>query len=97
LFMPDDTGLADAPVGTIMGYPVVINNDIAVMAASAKSILFGDFSFYHIRDVMNAELFRFTDSAYAKLGQVAYLAWMRSGGNLLDVGGSIKYYINAAS
>jgi len=47
--------------------------------------------------VMNAELFRFTDSAYAKLGQVAYLAWMRSGGNLLDVGGSIKYYINAAS
>lgn len=97
LFMPDDTGLADAPVGTIMGYPVVINNDIEVMAASAKSILFGDFSFYHIRDVMNAELFRFTDSAYAKLGQVAYLAWMRSGGNLLDVGGSIKYYINAAS
>ena len=46
---------------------------------------------------MQAELFRFTDSAYAKLGQVGYLAWMRTGGNLLDTGGCVKYYINAAS
>ena len=76
---------------------MVINNDVATMAASAKSILFGDFSYYYIRDVMQAELFRFTDSAYAKLGQVGYLAWMRTGGNLLDVGGCVKHYINAAS
>jgi len=82
---------------TILGCPVVINNDVATMAASAKSILFGDFSFYYIRDVMQAELFRFTDSAYAKLGQVGYLAWMRTGGNLLDTGGCIKHYANAAS
>ena len=97
IFIPGYDGLGNPMPDTILGYPVVINNDVATMAASAKSILFGDFSFYYIRDVMQAELFRFTDSAYAKLGQVGYLAWMRTGGNLLDVGGCVKYYINAAS
>lgn len=97
IFIPGYDGLGNPMPDTILGYPVVINNDVATMAASAKSILFGDFSFYYIRDVMQAELFRFTDSAYAKLGQVGYLAWMRTGGNLLDVGGCIKYYANAAS
>lgn len=97
IFIPGYDGLGAPMPDTILGYPVVINNDVATMAASAKSILFGDFSFYYIRDVMQAELFRFTDSAYAKLGQVGYLAWMRTGGNLLDTGGCVKYYINAAS
>jgi HK97 family phage major capsid protein len=67
------------------------------MAASAKSIAFGDFSFYNIRDVMDVTMFRFEDSAYAKLGQVGFLAWMRSGGNFIDVGGSVKSFVNAAS
>ena len=97
IFIPGYDGLGNPMPDTILGYPVVINNDVATMAASAKSILFGDFSFYYIRDVMQAELFRFTDSAYAKLGQVGYLAWMRTGGNLLDTGGCIKHYANAAS
>ena len=42
-------------------------------------------------------MFRFTDSAYAKNGQVGFLAWLRSGGNLVDVGGAVKYYANSAS
>jgi HK97 family phage major capsid protein len=67
------------------------------MAASAKSIAFGDFSYYKIRDVMDVQMFRFTDSAYTKLGQVGFLAWMRSGGNLIDVGGAVKLFVNAAS
>lgn len=81
---------------TLLGYPIQINQDVAVMAASAKSIAFGDFSFYKIRDVMQAEMFRFTDSAYTKLGQVGFLAWMRSGGNLVDVN-AVKTFVNAAS
>lgn len=82
---------------TLCGYPIVVNQDVAVMAASAKSIVFGDLSFYNIRDVMEMSMFRFTDSAYAKLGQVGFLAWMRTGGNLIDVGGAVKTFINAAS
>ena len=67
------------------------------MAASAKSIAFGDMSYYYIRDVMSLEMFRFTDSVYTKVGQVGFLAWMRTGGNLIDVGGAVKLFINAAS
>jgi HK97 family phage major capsid protein len=82
---------------TLLGRPIVINQNMPVMAASAKSILFGDFSFYTIRDVMAVELFRFSDSPYTKKGQVGFLAWLRSGGNLTDIGGAIKAYQNAAS
>ena len=46
---------------------------------------------------MQFTLFRFTDSAYSKLGQVGFLAWARSGGNYVDVGNSLKYYQNSAT
>lgn len=82
---------------TLLGVRIAINQHMPVMAASAKSILFGDFAPYMIRDVMMMSLFRFTDSAYTKKGQVGFLAWMRSGGNLVDVGGAVKHYANAAS
>lgn len=67
------------------------------MAANAKSILFGDYKKYKIRDVMDLTLFRMTDSAFTLIGQVGFVAFMRSGGNLVDAGGAVKYYQNAAS
>jgi HK97 family phage major capsid protein len=96
IFLPGYDGLGNAMGDSVLGYDVVLNQDVAVMAANAKSILFGDFSLYTIRDVMAAQLFRFEDSAYAKLGQVGFLMWMRSGGNLLDAS-AIKYYANSAT
>jgi HK97 family phage major capsid protein len=80
----------------LLGYAVQVNQDVAQMAANAKSILFGDFQYYKIRDVMAVTMFRFTDSAYAKLGQVGFLAWMRSGGNLVDTT-AVKHYANSAT
>ena len=97
VFLPGYDGLAGSMPDTLLGYPIVINQDVPVMAANAKSILFGDFSFYNIRDVMDVTLFRFDDSAYAKLGQVGFLMWMRSGGNLIGLGNEIKYYQNSAT
>lgn len=97
IFFPGYDGLGVKAPDTILGYPVTINQDIPVMAASAKSIVFGDFKFYIVRDALQMSMFRFTDSAYAKLGQVGFLLWARSGGNLMDVGGALKYYQNAAS
>lgn len=83
---------------TILGKPYVINNDVAAMAANAKSILFGDFSKYLIRDVMDIRLFRMTDSVYTKAGQVGFLAFLRTDGDLIDQGSSaIKYYANSAT
>lgn len=89
-------GIAKNVPDTLLGYSLKINNHMPVMAANAKSIAFGDFSKYFIRDVMNVSMFRFTDSAYTKLGQVGFLAWMRSGGNLIDTA-AVKLYANSAT
>lgn len=79
------------------GHAVVINDDVAVMAASAKSIAFGDFSKYMIRDVSNStSMRRFDDSAFALLGQVGFCGWTRSGGNLIDTA-AVRLYVNSAT
>ncbi|HEY3679043.1 MAG TPA: phage major capsid protein [Bradyrhizobium sp.] len=80
----------------LLGYPVWVNNDIAVPAANAKTMLFGDFDYYKIRDAMEVQMFRFTDSVYTKLGQVGFLAWCRMGGNLIDTN-AVKYYQHSAT
>jgi HK97 family phage major capsid protein len=97
IFVPGyESGSPQGAPDRLLGSPITINQHMPVMAASAKSILFGDFKCYTIRDVMEVTMFRFTDSAFTKKGQVGFLAWMRSGGNLLDVGG-VKAFANAAS
>jgi HK97 family phage major capsid protein len=88
-------------VGTLknvmLGYPVIINPDMPVMAASAKSILFGDFSRYTIRDSLDLAVLRLSER-YAESGQVGFLAFMRSDGRLLDSGTDpVKYYANSAT
>lgn len=97
IFLPGYDGLSGPMDDSVLGYPVQINQDVAVMAANAKSILFGDFSFYVIRDVMAATMWRFEDSAYVKLGQIGFLMWSRHGGNYTDAGGGVKYYQNSAT
>jgi HK97 family phage major capsid protein len=97
VFMPGYDGLSGPMSDMVLGYEVVINQEMASMAANAKSILFGDFSRYTIRDVMGMTLFRFDDSAYVKLGQVGFLAWMRTGGTKTDGGAPWKSYINSAT
>lgn len=97
IFVPGyETGVPGGAPDTLLGHKVTVNQDMAVMAAGAKSIAFGDFSTYYIRDAMSMEMFRFTDSVYTKLGQVGFLAWLRSGGNLLDVG-AVRLFVNAAT
>jgi HK97 family phage major capsid protein len=97
IWMPSyDEGLTGATPDRLLGYPVYLNNDMAVPAANAKTIAFGNFNKYMIRDAMDVTMFRFDDSAYAKLGQVGYLAWARMGGNLLDVN-SVKLYAHSAT
>lgn len=97
IFVPGyDNPVGGAPA-RLLDYPIQINNDVVVMAANARSIAFGDLSFYTIRDVMDVQMFRFTDSVYTSKGQVGFLAWMRSGGNFIDVGGAVKLYVNSAT
>lgn len=81
----------------LLNRPINVNQNMAVMAANAKSILFGDYKKYIIRDVMDLTVFRMTDSAFTLLGQVGFVAFMRSGGNFVDAGGAVKYYQNSAT
>lgn len=98
IFVPGyESGNPAGAPDRLLGDPISINQSMPDMAANARSILSGDFSHYHVRDVMAVEMFRFTDSAYTKKGQVGFLAWLRSGGNLIDVGGAVKVFVNAAS
>ncbi|MDA7527649.1 phage major capsid protein, partial [bacterium] len=82
--------------GTIDGFSYVINPKMSDMEASAKSILFGDFSYYKVRRVNGAELLRFDDSAFMKKLQVGYMLWVRADANGTN-SNAIKYFVNAAS
>ena len=93
----DAESIANGKPDTLCGYPVAINDDVAVMAANALSIGFGDFSAYNIRDVAGTTVLRrFDDSAFALNNQVGFCAWTRSGGNLLDTA-AVKTYKNSAT
>ncbi|GGI82209.1 phage capsid protein [Polymorphobacter multimanifer] len=94
-------GVANGPptdaMDFVLGRRVTVNNHMPVMAANAKSIIFGALAEYMIRDVMGVLLQRYDDSAYAKKGQVGFNAWSRAGGNLIDNGGAVKAYQNSAT
>lgn len=91
-----EKGSPAGPSYSLLGYPIVVNDDVAAMAASARSIGFGQGKKYLIRDVMGVEIRRFDDSAFALSGQVGFCGWQRSGGNLLDTN-AFKYYANSAT
>ena len=70
----------------ILGYPYVVNQSMSsALTIGEKVILFGDFSKYVIRDVAEMRLVRMNER-YADLDQVAFVAFLRSDGQLLDAG-----------
>lgn len=69
---------------SLLGYRFILNNDVAVPAASAKSLAFGDFKAgYVIRDVAGLQTLRLSER-FAEFLQVAFLAFQRSGGTAQD-------------
>ena len=81
---------------TILGDPYVINQHVAVAAGSGagKSIAYGDLSKYQIRDVRDVTLLRL-DERFAEYHQVAFLAFSRHDGDLLDAGTHpVKHALN---
>lgn len=82
IFQQDITG---ASPGTLLGWPIVVNQDIATIAASAKVIVAGDFSKYLIRDVTDFTLLRL-EERYADYHQVGFVGFSRHDGRILDAG-----------
>jgi HK97 family phage major capsid protein len=97
IFTPGyEFGITQDTPDLLLGDPIVVNDDVAAMAANAKSIGYGNFKQYQIRDVMETIIRRFDDSAFALNGQVGFCGWQRTGGNLLDTA-AVKYYQNSAT
>ena len=98
IFVPGyDQGNPGGAPDRLLGRRIVISQEMASMAANAKSVLFGDFSRYVIREVMDLTLFRMADSNFIMNGQIGFVAFNRQGGNLIDVGGAVKHYANSAT
>lgn len=69
----------------ILGHRYYINQEMASVEASAKSMLFGNLSKYFIRRVKEMTLMRLTER-YADYYQVGFQAWMRADARLVDAG-----------
>ena len=94
LWNPDvQTGVASM----LLGHGYVVNNEVANIAASAKPVLFGDFSKYKIRDVLGFTLLRL-EELYAANLQVGFVGFLRTDGKLVDAGTNpVKVLANPAS
>jgi HK97 family phage major capsid protein len=81
LWQPDLTG---AGADRLLGYPVVINQDMPHTATGLKPIAFGDFNAgYIIRDVKGIQITRL-DERYAEYLQVAFFGYARADGGVDD-------------
>jgi|CXWL01.1.fsa_nt_gi HK97 family phage major capsid protein len=93
--MPVWAPMAQGAPDTILGRPYVINQDIPAATTGLKSVLYGDFANYHIRDAGGVVLLRL-EERYAENLQVAFLGFLRSDGDLVDAGTNpIKHLIQA--
>jgi HK97 family phage major capsid protein len=89
-------GLQAGQPSTILGYPVVINQDMPVMAINAKSIAFGDFNAaYVVRQVQGVQVKRF-DERFADALQVGFLSFARYDG-VVDDSNAAKLWQNSAT
>jgi HK97 family phage major capsid protein len=91
-------GLANGAPPTILDHPYEINNDMASMAANAKSILFGAFEKFKVRRVAGGTTILRLTERYADYLQVAYIGFLRADSNLVDAGTHpVAVLINSAT
>lgn len=75
-------GLQAGQPDRLLGRPVAISDDVPAIAASAKVIAFGDFSYYWIAD-RQGTVFQRLNELYAVNGQVGFRAFRRVDGKLI--------------
>lgn len=76
-------GLQAGQPDQILGRPVVTDPSVPELAASAKAVVFGDFSGYYIRDVGSVRFERSDDYAF-NTDMVTFRAIIRTDGELVD-------------
>lgn len=89
-------GLQQGVPATLAGYPIIINQDMPVMAINAKSIIFGDISAaYLIRRVQGTQVLRMNER-FADSLQVGFLSFARYDGTVDDASAA-KIWQNSAT
>ena len=92
----EGAGITGAAPASILGYGYTVNNDMPVMAANAKSILFGDFQAgYIVRNVLGVQTMRL-EERYADFLQVGFLLFARSDAKPQQAA-AIRAYRNSAT
>lgn len=76
--------LQDGPPNTLLGKPVIINNDMPSMAAGEKAILFGDFSKYHILEAKDIQVIVLREALIQSNLAVGFIAYARTGARLVQ-------------
>lgn len=94
-YLWNNSVLADEP-STLLGRPVLNDTNIVDPALSAKSVLFGDFSKYFIRDVRGVRVERSTEFAFQN-DLVTWRFILRTDGDLVDTTGAVKHFIGNAA
>lgn len=89
-------GLTSGEQSTLFGRPVVTDTNVADPAVDAKSVVFGDFSKYFIRDVSGVRVERSVDFAFQN-DLITYRFIMRTDGDLIDTTGAVKHFVGGAS
>ena len=80
---------------TFAGYGVLENPDVVATATTAKSVLFGAFSSYHVRQVGGIEIAR-SDDAYFNTDEVGFRVTLRLWGDLGQAQ-AVKHFIGNAA
>lgn len=79
------SGLAFREPDTILGRPFIVNQDMRGIGADKRSLLYGDFSKYWIRDTQDIQVLRLVER-FADSAQVGFVAFHRSDGDIIDAG-----------
>ena len=88
-------GLQAGQPDVLLGRPIVVDTNVADAATSAKSMVFGDFSGYFIRDVRGVRIERSDEYAFGN-DLVTWRFLLRTDGDLVDTN-AVKTFQAAAS
>ena len=80
---------------TLLGHPYSINQAVADIGASAKSVLFGDMSKYIVRKVMGFQVITLRER-YAENFQIGMVGFKRFDGELLNTA-AVKHMAHPAT
>ncbi|QQP93551.1 phage major capsid protein (plasmid) [Skermanella sp. TT6] len=88
-------GMVAGEPDRLLGFQYIINNDMPVPAANAKTVLFGDLTKFIIRDVLDVQMVRLNER-YADSLQVGFLAYSRHDSNGVNPA-AVKFYQHSAT